>query len=78
MNQGGCVYYIHIHDSISLEVKEIIDGVTDINTANDAATTLPALEHSLTSKREASAMLKEKTDALGLKYTKEGYVPKEG
>lgn len=66
------------YDAVMVKVKEIIDGVNDIDTANDAATTLPTLEHSLTSKREAAAMLKEKTDELGLKYTKEGYVPKEG
>ena len=59
------------------QVSEIINGVSDIETANAAAVQIPTIEHALTSKKEASAMLKAKTGALGLKYTKEGYVAKE-
>lgn len=65
------------YDTVMAQVTEIINGVVDIETANAAAVQIPALEHALTSKKEASAMLKAKTDALGIKYTKEGYVPKE-
>lgn len=65
------------YDAVMAQVVEIIDGVTDIETANAAAVQIPELAHALTSKKEASAMLKAKTDALGIKYTKEGYVPKE-
>lgn len=65
------------YDNVMAQVSEIINGVSDIETANAAAVQIPALEHALTSKKEASAMLKAKTDALGLKYTKEGYVAKE-
>lgn len=60
------------------QVKVIIDGVTDSDSANAAVATIPGMDHALTSKKEASAMLKSKTDALGLKYTKDGYVPKNG
>lgn len=60
------------------QVKVIVDGVTDIESANVAVATIPTMEHALTSKKESSAMLKAKTDALGLKYTKDGYVPKNG
>jgi len=65
------------YDAVMAQVVEIIDGVMDIETANAAAVQIPELAHALTSKKEASAMLKAKTDALGIKYTKEGYVPKE-
>lgn len=65
------------YDAVMAQVTEIINGVTDIETANAAAVQIPELAHALTSKKEASAMLKAKTDALGIKYTKEGYVPKE-
>lgn len=60
------------------QVKVIVDGVTDIDSANAAVATIPTMEHALTSKKEASAMLKAKTDALGLKYTPAGYVAKGG
>lgn len=67
------------YDSVMAQVNEIIDSVTDIDSANVAAVQIPALEHALTSKKEASAMLKAKTATLGLKYNaKEGYTAKEG
>lgn len=66
------------YQEVMEQVKVIVDGVTDIESANAAVETIPTMEHALTSKKEASAMLKAKTDALGLKYTKEGYVAKEG
>lgn len=58
------------------DAKDIIDGVSDVETANTAVETLQKLNHALTSKREASAMLKAKADELGLKWTKEGYIEK--
>jgi len=58
-------------------VKGIVEEITDAETANMAADTIKNLEHALTSKQEAAAMLKAKTDSLGLKYTrKDGYVLK--
>lgn len=61
------------------DVKVIIDNVVDAETANQAVATIPTLNHALTSQQEAKAMLKRKTDELGLKYSKAdgGYVPKE-
>lgn len=59
------------------KASEIIAGVTDVESANAAVQSIPKLEHALTSLKEASTMLKAKTDSLGLKFTKEGYVPKE-
>lgn len=66
------------YENIMESVRAIIGNVEDIETANEAARALPALAHALTSKKEASALLKARTDALGLKYTKEGYVQREG
>lgn len=66
------------YEEVMESVRTIIENVVDAETANAAARTIPDLGHALTSKKEASALLKAKTDALGLKYTKEGYVPREG
>lgn len=66
------------YETVMASVREIVDNVVDTETANAAAASIPALEHALTSKKEASALLKAKTDELGLKYTKDGYVPREG
>ena len=58
-------------------VSGIIGDIKDAETANMAAETIAGLEHALTSKQEALAMLTEKTNSLGLKYTKkDGYVLK--
>lgn len=58
-------------------VKGIIGDIVDAETANVAASTIAGLDHALTSKQEALAMLTEKTNSLGLKYTKkDGYVLK--
>lgn len=65
------------YDSTMMEVKRIVDRVTDVESANAAVFEIQALDHALTSKKEASAMLTAKTKQLGLKYSKEGYVPKE-
>lgn len=67
------------YEETMADVHTILDGVVDIETANQAAAAIPALVHALTSKKEASALLKAKTDALGLRYSKDagGYVARE-
>lgn len=65
------------YKEVMAQVTVIINGVTDAESANAAVMTIPGMDHALTSKKEASAMLKAKADSLGLKYTKDGYVPKE-
>lgn len=67
-----------IYDATMAVVRNIVDGVTDAESANSAVEIIMGLDHALTSKKEASALLTAKTGALGLKYSKEGYVPKEG
>lgn len=66
------------YDKTMIQVQDIIENIVDAETANAAVSSIPALEHVLTSEKEARAMLKVRTDELGLKYTKSGgYVPKE-
>lgn len=66
------------YEAVMETCRQIVETVVDIDTANRAVKDIPNLAHALTSKKEASAMLKTKTDSLGLKYTPEGYVRKEG
>lgn len=68
------------YEATMAKVREIIAQVEDVETANAALGTIPAMEHALTSKKEASALLKARTDALGLKYSKDagGYIKREG
>ena len=66
------------YDKTMIQVQDIIENIVDAETANAAVSSIPALKHVLTSEKEARAMLKARTDELGLKYTKSGgYVPKE-
>lgn len=66
------------YDKTMIQVQDIIENIVDAETANAAVSSIPALEHVLTSEKEARAMLKARTDELGLKYTKSGgYVSKE-
>ena len=65
------------YEAVMDQINAIINEVTDAQTANQAVSKILELDHALTSKREASAMLTAKADYLGLKYSKEGYIPKE-
>ena len=52
-------------------VRDALDAVTNAQTATDAASYVASLTHVLTSQKEARALLKEKTDSIGLKWNKE-------
>ncbi len=65
------------YEAVMATVRQMVDAVVDVDTANRAVQEIPKLAHASTSKKESSAMLKAKTDSLGLKYTPDGYVPKE-
>ena len=52
-------------------VRDALNAVTDAQTATDAASYVASLTHVLTSQKEARALLKEKTDSIGLKWNKE-------
>ena len=58
------------------QVKTLVDGISNAETANAAAKAIMEMEHALTSKSEASSMLKGKTASLGLKWSRDagGYV----
>jgi len=68
------------YDETMEQIRNVVDCIVDADSATEAAKIIPDLPHALTSKKEASAMLKAKTDALGLKWSKDagGYVPKVG
>lgn len=59
------------YEAVMETVKEIISGISTIEDANAAASTLPTLDHALTSMKEASAMLTTKTKECGWKWSKE-------
>ena len=67
------------YDAAMSAVSEILSTITDADTAMQAASAISSLNHALTSLKEARALLKEKTDSLGLKYSREsgGYVKAE-
>ena len=48
----------------------VIDGITDVDTANAAVEQLGNLDHALTSRRELGAKLNRKIKELGLFYDK--------
>lgn len=68
------------YEAVMEEIKVVIDNVIDAETATMAAETIPTMEHALTSKREAAAMLQAKTNQLHLRWSKDegAYIPKEG
>ena len=49
-------------------IKEMVEGVTDIDTANVCLNAIGAMDHALTSKKEGGALLNNKCKKLGLKY----------
>lgn len=65
------------YDSVMEEVKAIVGSIVDADSANMAVTSILKLDHALTSKREASAMLKAKASSLNLKFVDGAYVSKE-
>ena len=54
------------YDEVMATARQIIAGVTDADSANNAVDVLPSLAHALTSKKECSSMLADKCKALGL------------
>lgn len=52
-------------------VRSIVDGIKTAEDATAAAQKIIAMEHALTSKAEASAMMRDRTAALGLKWSRE-------
>lgn len=64
------------YDATMIEVRKILNNIKTVDDANAAVASLPSLNHALTSKKEASAMLSEKAKELGFTWdkTSKGYV----
>nr|DAO66791.1 MAG TPA: AAA domain protein [Caudoviricetes sp.] len=64
------------YDATMIEVRKILDNIKTVDDANAAVASLPSLNHALTSKKEASALLSEKAKELGFTWdkTSKGYV----
>lgn len=58
------------YDEVMAKVNEIVAGIKTAEDATKAATDIPNLEHSLTSKKEASVLLQAKAKELGLTWDK--------
>lgn len=60
-------------------VRTCVDNVVDLDSANLALDTISSMEHALTSKKEAGAMLTAKAKELGFRYSKDAgaYIEKE-
>ena len=61
---------INGYQKIIDSVKEMVEGVTDADTANACLKTIGAMEHVLTSKKECGKILTDKAKTLGLTYSK--------
>ena len=64
------------YDATMIEVRKILDNIKTVDDANAAVASLPSLNHALTSKKEASALLSEKAKELGFTWDKasKGYI----
>jgi hypothetical protein len=67
------------YEAVMAEIAAIVDGVKTVEEANAAVAAIQGLDHALTSKKEASALLKTKVTSLGLAWSKSenSYKPKE-
>lgn len=59
------------YEKVMAQVNEIVSGIKTAEDATKAATDIPNIEHSLTSKKEASVLLQAKAKELGLTWDKE-------
>ena len=59
---------VEAYNAAMKTIKEMVEGVTDIDTANVCLNAIGAMDHALTSKKEGGALLNNKCKKLGLKY----------
>ena len=69
-----------VYDETMADVKTLVDNVVDEDSANLALATISDMEHALTSKKEAGAMLTAKAKELGLRFDPKAraYVARDG
>ena len=65
------------YEKIMAGVKEMLEGVTDADTANACMKAIMEMDHALTSKKEAGMMLNAKCKTVGLRFDPKAkaYVP---
>lgn len=68
------------YETIMAQVRDTISTIEDLEALNNAAAYIPAMDHVLTSRKEAAVLLNEKAKALGFMFSKEAgaYVPAGG
>ena len=66
----GVAEQMQIYRGAVEAAKDMVEGVTDADTANACMKALLSLNHALTSKKEASKMLNDKCKSLGLAFSK--------
>ena len=67
---AGVAEKIEQYKKIIEGVNEMVEGVTDADTANACLKAIGAMDHALTSKKEAGKILTDKAKTLGLTYSK--------
>jgi len=65
---SAVVGQMELYKTIIATVKEMLDGVTDQDSANACMSTIGSMNHALTSKKEAGAMLNARCKSLGLRF----------
>lgn len=70
------------YEAVMETVRQMLESVTDAESANKVSADIQALAHASTSKTESAKLLKDKAASLGLSYSKSamGFIktPKEG
>lgn len=68
------------YETIMEQVRETISTIDNLEALNNAAAYIPAMDHVLTSKREAAMLLNAKASELGFAYSRDAgaYVPAGG
>ena len=67
---AGVAEQIAQYQKIIDGVKEMVDAVTDADTANACLKAIGSMDHALTSKKESGKILTDKAKTLGLTYSK--------
>lgn len=59
---------MNAYKAVIAKVTEMVEGITDVDTANECLNAIAGMEHVLTSKKEAGKILNDKAKSLGLTY----------
>ena len=65
---AGVEERMKVYNGIIAAAKEMVEGVTDADSANSCMKAIGAMEHALTSKKEAGKILNDKCKTLGLRF----------